>query len=141
MLWIKAFHIIFMVTWFAGLFYLPRLYVYHAKTTDHQTISILKTMEHRLFWYITTPGGILTIVFGWWLIFLNYDYYSHLMWLHVKLVLVLGLVLFHAYCGKLLIDFKHAKNTHSQRFFRYLNEVPTVILISVVLLVVIQPTL
>ena len=139
MLWLKAFHIIFMVTWFAGLFYLPRLYVYHASTNDSNVSKTLKTMEWKLFWYIMSPGGLLTVIFGWGMIFTDYDYFSHQMWLHVKLVLVLLLVFYHAYLGKLMLDFKNDKNKHSHKFYRYINEFPTVILIVVVILAIVQP--
>lgn len=141
MLWFKALHIIFMVCWFAGLFYLPRLYVYHSKTalTDINTITKFKAMEWKLFWYITTPAAILTGIFGWAIILTNYTYYESLMWLHIKLSLVLVLYIFNIYLGKLLFNFKYNKNTHSHKFYRYLNEIPTILLISIVLLAVIQP--
>ena len=142
MLWLKAFHLIFVICWFAGLFYLPRLYVYHAETasTDINTINKFKIMEWKLFWYITTPAAILTGIFGWAVIFTNYSYYENLMWLHIKLSLVLLLYIFNIYLGKLLFDFKHNKNKHRHKFYRYLNEVPTVLLIIIVILAVVQPS-
>ena len=127
-----------MVCWFAGLFYLPRLYVYHANSTDIMQKQF-KIMEWRLFWYIMTPAAVLTGLFGWCIIFTNYHYYETMNWLHVKLILVLLLAIYHVYLGKLLFQFRHNQATHSQRFYRYLNEVPTIFLIAIVLLAVIQP--
>lgn len=136
MLWIKALHIAFMVTWFAGLFYLPRLFVYHAMTTDEAGIERFKVMERKLFYGIMTPGALLTIVFGTWL-WLGYGFAGG--WLHAKLALVALLVVYHAYCGKLLIDFKHGRNTHGHVFYRWLNEMPVLVLLAVVILVVVKP--
>jgi protoporphyrinogen IX oxidase len=136
MLWIKALHIAFMVTWFAGLFYLPRLFVYHAMTTDEAGIERFKMMERKLFYGIMTPGALLTIVFGTWL-WLGYGFGGG--WLHAKLALVALLVVYHAYCGKLLIDFKHGRNTHGHVFYRWLNEMPVLVLLAVVILVVVKP--
>jgi putative membrane protein len=139
MLWLKAFHIISMVSWFAGLFYLPRLYVYHASSENPSTIDTFKRMEWKLYFYIMTPSALLAILFGWGIIFTNYEYYSHLMWLHVKLTLVLTLVIYHGYLGILLFDFKKGLNTHSHRFYRWLNEYPTLILICIVILTIVKP--
>ncbi len=137
MLWIKALHIIFVITWFAGLFYLPRLFVYHSMmpATDREGNERFKIMERKLFFGITTPGGILTIVFGLWL-WLGYGITG--TWLHIKLALVALLVVYHVYCGKLMFDFKHDRNRHGHVFYRWLNELPTVILVAVVLLVVLK---
>lgn len=139
MLWFKAFHIITMVCWFAGLFYLPRLYVYHATTQDLNTQAQFKIMEWRLFWYITTPAAVLTGIFGWSIILTNYHYYETMNWLHVKLICVLLLALYHLYLGKVLFDFRNNKNKHTQRFYRYLNEIPTAFLIVIVLLAILKP--
>lgn len=136
MLWIKALHIIFLVTWFAGLFYLPRLFVYHSMATDAAGIERFKIMERRLFYGIMTPGGVLTVIFGLWL-WLGYGYGG--VWLQIKMTLVLILVGYHVYCGKLLIDFKHGRNRHGHGFYRWLNELPTVILAAVVILTVVKP--
>jgi putative membrane protein len=136
MLWIKAFHIIFMVTWFAGLFYLPRLFVYHAASEDAVSQDRFKVMERKLFFGIMTPGAILTIGFGLWL-WLGYGFHGG--WLHAKLVLVAVLVVYHIYCGKLLSDFRHDRNRHGHVFYRWLNELPVVLLIAIVLLVELQP--
>ncbi len=136
MLLIKSFHIIFMVTWFAGLFYLPRLFVYHAMSEDTISRERFKVMERKLFYGIMTPGAVLTIAFGLWL-WLGYGFYGG--WLHAKLALVAVLVVYHVYCGKLLLDFKHDRNRHGHVFYRWLNELPVVILIAIILLVELQP--
>lgn len=136
MLWIKSFHIIFMVTWFAGLFYLPRLFVYHAMSDDAASRERFKVMERKLFFGIMTPGALLTIVFGLWL-WLAYGFHGG--WLYAKLALVAVLVVYHGYCGKLMIDFKHDRNRHSHVFYRWLNELPVVVLVAIILLVELQP--
>jgi len=136
MLWIKSLHIIFVVTWFAGLFYLPRLFVYHSSATDKEGRERFKIMERKLFYGIMTPGGILTILFGLWL-WLGYGITG--TWLHAKLALVAVLILYHIYCGKLMLDFKHDRNTHGHVFYRWLNEFPTLILVAGVILVVVKP--
>jgi putative membrane protein len=136
MLWIKSFHIIFMVTWFAGLFYLPRLFVYHAVSEDAASRERFKLMEHKLFFGIMTPGAILTIAFGLWL-WLGYGFYGG--WLYAKMALVAVLVVYHGYCGKLMIDFKQDRNRHGHVFYRWLNELPVVAMIAIILLVELQP--
>ncbi len=136
MLWIKSFHIIFMVTWFAGLFYLPRLFVYHALSEDPASRERFKVMERKLFFGIMTPGGILTIGSGLWL-WLGYGFQGG--WLHAKIALVATLVIYHAYCGVLMSDFKRERNRHGHVFYRWLNELPVVVLIAIVLLVELQP--
>jgi len=139
MLWIKAFHQIFMVTWFAGLFYLPRLFVYHAMTEDEREKDRLCVMERRLFG-IMTIGGVLTAIFGFWLLF---DYawraYAAMGWLHVKLLLVAGLIGYHAWCWLLVRRFAENRVEHSHRWFRFFNEVPGLFLIAIVLLAVVKP--
>lgn len=136
MLWMKSLHIIFMVTWFAGLFYLPRLYVYHAETQDKISHERFKIMERKLFYGIMTPGGILTIFFGLLLI-INYDYQG--AWLTYKLILVGLLVIYHVYCWKYLNLFKNNQNNHSHIFYRIFNEIPVIILIAIVFLVIYKP--
>ena len=136
MLWIKSFHIIFMVTWFAGLFYLPRLFVYHAMSEDTASRERFKIMERKLFYGIMTPGAVLTIAFGLWL-WLGYGFHGG--WLHAKLALVAVLMAYHGYCGKLVVDFKHDRNCHGHVFYRWLNEVPVLLLIAIILLVELQP--
>lgn len=138
MLWVKAFHIIFMVTWFAGLFYLPRLFVYHAMTQDAATSAQFETMERKLYFGIATPGGILTILFGAWL-WLGYGIGAGSGWLVAKLILVIMLVLYHLWCGRILKNFRTDSNTHSHVFYRWFNEFPVLVLIGAVLLVVLKP--
>ncbi len=136
MLWIKALHISFMVTWFAGLFYLPRLFVYHAMSNDAPSIERFKIMERKLYFGIMTPGAILTIVFGLWL-WLGYGVSGG--WMHAKLFLVLILILYHLYCGKLVSDFKHDRSRFGHVFYRWFNEFPVLILFAVIILVVVKP--
>jgi protoporphyrinogen IX oxidase len=137
MLWVKSFHIIFMVTWFAGLFYLPRLFVYHARASDRVSLERFKLMERRLFWGIMTPGAALTIVFGVWL-WLGW-FRASSSWLHAKIALVALLVGYHLWCWRLLKDFAAERNAKSERWLRWFNEFPTVVLIATVLLVVFKP--
>jgi putative membrane protein len=136
MLWVKAFHVVFMVTWFAGLFYLPRLFVYHAMAEDRPGIERFKLMERRLYYGIMTPGAVLTVAFGLWL-WLGYGLTGG--WLHAKLVLVAALIGYHLWCGKLLADFRADRNRRSHVWYRWFNEVPTVLLIAVVILAVVKP--
>jgi putative membrane protein len=141
MLWVKSMHIIFMVTWFSGLFYLPRLFVYHATCdnasgADLANITRFKTMERKLFYGIMTPGALLTIATGLWLM-LGYGITGG--WLHAKLALVAVLVVYHLYCWKLLMDFRHDRNRHGHVYYRWFNEFPVVILIAVILLVELKP--
>lgn len=134
MLWIKALHIIFMVSWFAGLFYLPRLYVHHAMTTDAATSERLKIMERKLFFFIT-PWAILTIVLGLWL-WLGYGFSG--TWLTIKIILVMLLVIYHVVCGFYMVDFREDRNVRSDVFYRWFNELPLLLLVGIVLLVVIK---
>ncbi len=136
MTWIKALHVIFTVTWFAGLFYLPRLFVYHAMAEDAVGKERFKVMERKLFWGIMTPGAVLTIVFGLWL-WLGYGVSGG--WLQAKLAVVVLLIAYHIYCVKLLADFAHERNTKSHVWYRWFNEVPTVLLFAAVILVVVKP--
>ena len=136
MLWIKSFHIIFMVTWFAGLFYLPRLFVYHATSRDEISNERFKIMERKLFFGIMTPGALITIGLGLWL-WLGYGFSGG--WLNAKIILVAILAAYHIYCGKLLLDFKHDRNQHSHKFYRWLNEFPVLILIAIIILVEVKP--
>lgn len=138
-LWVKAFHVIFMVTWFAGLFYLPRLFVYHANTSDDISLRRFEVMERKLF-IIMTIGAVLTIIFGLWML-LDYAWtaYSREAWLHAKLFLVLVLVAYHIYCLKVINDFKRGDNKRSHVFYRWFNEFPVMLLVPVVILVIIRP--
>jgi len=138
--WIKAFHIVFMVTWFAGLFYLPRLVVYHAATMDQEGIERFKTMERKLFYAIMTPGAVLTVVFGLWLMVLRGgDWVGSTHWLHLKLVFVAILSAYHVYLGHLVSVFKRDGNRHGHVYYRWINEFPVLILIVIVLLAVVKP--
>lgn len=142
MLWVKAFHIIAMVAWFAGLFYLPRLFVYHAdlKTTGSEEYNRFCTMERRLFYGIMTPSAIITLFLGIGLVhMMGYSFSTPPQWLAWKLALVTGLVIYHFYCGILLKNFKNNQNTKSALFFRVYNEITVLILIGIVLLVVLKP--
>jgi putative membrane protein len=136
MLWLKALHLVFMVTWFAGLFYLPRLFVYHALSQDPLSKERFKVMERKLYWGIMTPGAVLTLVFGTWL-WLGYGYSG--TWLTAKLALVALLVAYHAWCGKLMLDLRAGRSTKSHVWFRWFNEFPVLVLIAVVFLAVFKP--
>ena len=137
MLWVKSLHIIFMVTWFAGLFYLPRLFVYHAMAEDEVSRARFQVMERKLFWGIMTPGGVLTVFFGLWL-WLGWGFGG--WWLHAKLALVAALVGYHLWCGKLMLDFRAGRNRRTHTWFRWFNELPTLVLVAAVFLVVFKPS-
>ncbi len=139
MLWIKAFHVIFMVAWFAGLFYLPRLFVNHAMAEEEAVRARLTVMETKLYRFIT-PWMLLTLGFGFWLL---YEYawaaYRHMGWLHLKLALVAGLVAYHFYCGKLVRVFAADRCHRSHVWFRWFNELPVLVLFGAVILAVVKP--
>jgi putative membrane protein len=135
MLWIKALHIIFVVTWFAGLFYLPRLFVYHAMAEDAASRERFKVMERKLYWGIMAPGAILTVVFGGWLMSQG----TWGAWLYAKLLVVAFTIAYHLWCGKLLRDFVHERNTKSHVWYRWFNEIPVIFLAAAVVLVVVKP--
>lgn len=135
MLWVKALHIIFVTSWFAGLFYLPRLFVNHAMETNPQALARLELMEHKLYRFML-PLAILSLVFGLWL-WLGYGITG--AWLQAKLVLVASLVAYHFYCGKIMRDFKAGSNTRSHVWYRWFNEIPVIVLFIVVVLVVVKP--
>ena len=140
MLWVKAFHIIFMVTWFAGLFYLPRLFVYHAMAEDQISNDRFKIMERKLFYGIMTPGAIITIALGLWMLSeYAWSAYQHTQWLTIKLILVGVIIVYHIYCGKLLIDFRNDRNRHGHVFYRWLNEFPVLLLIAIIILIIVKP--
>ena len=139
MLWIKAFHIMALVAWFSGLFYLPRLFVYHADTQDEISIERFKIMERRLYLGITWPAGILTTVLGLWLISYNFDYYMKARWMHAKLGLVVLLWGYHLLCGHYVKIFANNKIERGSVYFRIFKEVPTLFLVVIVLLVVVKP--
>ncbi|MCL9685013.1 protoporphyrinogen oxidase HemJ [Legionella maioricensis] len=139
MLFVKSFHIIALVAWFAGLFYLPRLFVYHADTKDTISVERFKVMERRLYYGITWPAAVATTLFGIWLICYNPAYYLKAPWMHAKLSLVLLVWVYHLSCGHYLKLFSSDKNVKSTRFFRFFNEMPTLLLVGIVLLVVVKP--
>jgi putative membrane protein len=136
MLWVKAFHIVFMVTWFAGLFYLPRLFVYHAMSEDAAGIERFRVMERKLYFGIMTPGAVLTVATGLAL-WLHYGITG--TWLYAKLALVAALIAYHLWCGELLKAFRREPAPHGHIWLRWFNEVPTVFLIAIVILVVVKP--
>lgn len=135
MLWVKAFHIIFVTSWFAGLFYLPRIYVNLAMEQDPQAYARLILMANKLYRFMQ-PLMVLALAFGIWL-WLGYGFKGG--WLHAKLTLVVLLIGYHHYCGRLLKQFRAQQNRHSHVWFRWFNEVPVLILFAVVILVVAKP--
>lgn len=143
-LWLKAFHVFFMVAWFAGIFYLPRLFVYHAKnqasgSNSNETSETFKVMERRLLYFVT-PFAILTILLGIGLIHMyGGAWFKQAGWMHAKMTLVLALVAYHAYCFKILNDFKHDKNKRSARFYRIFNELPVLVLLAIIILAIVKP--
>ncbi|CAC9548023.1 Protoporphyrinogen IX oxidase, novel form, HemJ (EC 1.3.-.-) [uncultured Gammaproteobacteria bacterium] len=139
MLWIKAFHIIAVITWFAALFYLPRLFVYHAMSKDKISIERFKIMQRKLYRGIMTPSMILAVALGTWMVVDAWEIYQTQVWLHAKLTLIVPLIVYHFYCGHLMQIFKQDKNTRSDIFYRWFNEFPVLILIAIVILVVVKP--
>jgi putative membrane protein len=135
MLWVKSFHIIFVTSWFAGLFYLPRLFVNHAMESNIEAVSRLVIMENKLYRFMM-PLAILALIFGLWL-WLGFHISG--AWLHAKLTLVAVLVAYHLYCGKIMRDFVSGKNTHSHIWYRWFNEIPVILLLIIVILVVVKP--
>ena len=139
MLWVKAFHIIAMVCWFAMLFYLPRLFVYHAMSEDQTSKDRFKVMERKLYRGIGTPSMIATIALGFWLITYSPAFYMSGAWFHAKLTLVALLVVYHFMCGFYLKKFATDSNTRSHTFYRVFNEVPVFFLLGIVILVIVRP--
>lgn len=140
MLWVRAFHVIAMVAWFAGLFYLPRLFVYHAEAQDRTSIERFKVMERRLYYGITWPAALVTSILGLWLVTFMLSYYQHAIWMHIKLAFVVLLWGFHLLCGYFVRKFKEDKNTRTSKFYRVFNELPTLLLIAIVILVIVKPS-
>lgn len=138
-LWIKAIHIIGVVCWFAALFYLPRLFVYHTTTQDAAGSERFKVMEQKLYRVIMRPSMIVTVVFGTWLLVLGWSAFAASGWLWLKLAGVLALLGYHHYCARLVQDFANDRNRHSERFYRMFNEAPALLLIAIVILVVVKP--
>jgi putative membrane protein len=136
MLWIKALHIVFVIAWFAGLFYLPRLFVYHAEATDAPSRERFKVMERKLYRGIMTPAMVLAVGFGTWL-WLGYGFRGG--WLAAKLVLVAALLAYHFWMGALVRQFARDANRHTHVFYRWVNELPVALLAAIVILVVVKP--
>ena len=135
----KSLHLIAVISWMAGLLYLPRIFVYHAENeTNNDIKSVFKIMEHKLFFYIMTPAMLASWIFGILLIYVQ-SYETFNSWLAIKLILVLILTFYHFLLLKWLIDFKKDSNSHSGKFFRYMNEVPTILLIIIIFVVVFKP--
>lgn len=139
MLWIKAFHVIFVVTWFSGLFYLPRLFVYHTMSDDKISNDRFKIMERKLYHGITTPSAVLATVFGLWMIMLSPAYYLHQAWMHAKLSLIVILWAYHLVCWYYLKDFKFDRNERSHVYYRWFNEFPVLLLVAIVILAIVKP--
>jgi putative membrane protein len=137
MLWLKAFHVVFMVTWFAGLFYLPRLFVYHVAASDAPGIARFLVMERRLF-FLMTIGALATVLFGVAMVAAAPSYLQ-MGWLRVKLPLVVALLLYHFWCYRLMLELRAGRRRHSQRWYRYFNELPGLLLIAIGVLAVVKP--
>jgi len=140
MLWVKAFHIIFMVSWFAGLFYLPRLFVYHTNCEDDAGKERFKIMERKLLKGIMNPAALLTLATGIWML-VDYAWaaYSDNGWLHAKLMLVVIIIVYHHFCGQFFRAFRDDRNQRSHVFYRWFNELPVLLLVAIVILVVVRP--
>lgn len=140
MLWVKAFHLIFIVTWFSAMFYLPRLFVYHAMCEDEAGNARFKVMERKLYRGIMTPSAILTLIFGGWLLsYYSLEQIASMHWLHAKLTLVLLLFAYHGVCGRILKQFAADNNQRNHTFYRWFNELPVLVLIAVIILAVVKP--
>ena len=140
MQWLKVVHLVFVVSWFAGLFYLPRLFVYHAESTHTETKNVFKTMERRLYFGIMTPAMLLALATGLWMLFtFSWEAYRGTYWLHTKLLAVILLIGYHDWLGSLMKRFQRDANTHSSRFYRLINEVPLFFLAAILVLVLVKP--
>ena len=139
MLWVKSFHIFFVISWFACLFYLPRLFVYHAMCEDEAGNARFKIMERKLFYGMMTPCMLFTLVFGTWAYAYNTAYYMQSGWMHAKLALVALLLVYHGYCWHYLKLFRDNNNRKSHTFFRIFNELPVFALLAIIILVVVKP--
>lgn len=138
-LWLKSLHVIAVVCWFAGLFYLPRLFVYHAMAEDAPGRERFKVMERKLYRGIMWPSLVLTVLFGTWMLADNWSFYRTQGWMHAKLALVLLLVAYHLACGHFLKALRDDRNTRSHVFFRIFNELPVLALVAIVILVIVRP--
>lgn len=145
MLWVKAFHIMAIITWFAGLFYLPRLFVYHAMANaeqDHAGSERFKIMERKLYRGIMMPSMLVALALGLWMLVDRWQSYFHsATWMHIKLVLVILLIGYHHVCGACIKRFARNENTRSHRFYRVFNELPVLVLVAVVILVTLKQPL
>ena len=140
MSWLLALHLISVISWFAGLFYLPRLFVYHAMSNDTISLERFKIMERKLFWGIMTPAAVLTLITGYWLLFgYAWTIYETTLWLKLKIVLVFGLLVYQIFCWYFMQLFKADRNVHSHIFYRWFNEVPTILLIGIMILIFVKP--
>lgn len=138
MTWLIAFHIVFVVTWFAGLFYLPRLFVYAAMHPEPEHQEVFRVMQRKLLG-ITNLGGALAALFGIALIVAAPDYYLSLGWLHAKLALVALLIAYHVWCARIVADFREGRNERGHVWYRWFNEAPALLLVAIVLLAVLKP--
>ena len=141
MLWVKALHIVFVVCWFAGLFYLPRLFVYHSMSDDEISLARFQVMERKLFWAIMTPSASGTIILGIWLLFANWSYFMAWWWMHLKLAFVSLLIVQHACCWWYMIKLREEPRYKGHIFFRVFNELPVMLLVAIVVLIVVKPSL
>lgn len=139
MLWVKAFHIISVICWFAMLFYLPRLFVYHAMADDETSKERFKIMERKLYRGIGTPSMLATFIFGGWLVSYNWEYYSSAGWFHAKVAVLILLTGYHHMCGAHLKKFARDEISKTHVYFRWFNEVPVLFLLAIVILVVVKP--
>ena len=138
-LWLKALHIIGVVCWFAGIFYLPRLFVYHSTVTDQSSSDRFKVMEEKLYRIIMRPAMIVSVVFGLWLVVESWQSYATSLWLWIKIAAVVVLLGYHHYLGRLIKAFAADNRPHNEKFFRWFNEIPVLLLILFVVLVVVKP--
>ena len=139
MQWVTAFHIISIVAWFSGVFYLPRLFVYHAMSEDQISQQRFVVMERKLFRGIMTPAAAATIIFGIWLVSFNPSYYMSSGWFHAKVTAVLLMLFYHFLCWRFLVAFREGRNTRTHKYYRFFNEIPVFLLIVIVILVVVKP--
>jgi len=138
MLWLKSLHLFFVVSWFAGIFYLPRIFVNLAASEDQAITAQLVGMAERLYRFMSIPA-VLSAVFGFWILFLYWPAYREAQWMHAKLVLVILLVAYHLFCGRVVASFRSGSNRRSHVFYRWFNELPVLILLGVVILVIVRP--
>ena len=138
-LWLKTFHLIGLICWFAGIFYLPRLFVYHAATDDQPGRERFKVMEMKLYRIIMNPSMIVTLVFGIWMLVVSWQAFSGQVWIWLKIALVILLIGYHHYCLKIIKAFAADEPLHSERFYRFFNEMPVLALLAIVILAVIKP--